>query len=104
MASGGFDVAGIARPRPLFGPGDQAGAYRIEVQIATNGPVVGFVLDHLGFVSSLEQVSGSASPPCAVKCVGREERLHSAGEVGSWGFEQEMEMVGHENVGGEFPS
>lgn len=103
-ASGGPGVAGVARPLPGLGPGDEAGTDGVEVDVAADGPVIGVVLDHLGLVSPLEEVSGSVAMACGPCGVGGEERLHAAGEVGAWRPEEDVEVVGHDDEAEDQPS
>ncbi len=53
------------------------------------------VLDQLGLVPSLKQVSRSPLAPWAPLGIGREKRLHSASEIRSVRLEQEMEAIAH---------
>jgi len=46
----------------------------------------------------LVQVSYAVVAPVVVARIGYVKLTHEFGKVGFWGFEKQMEMVGHENV------
>lgn len=104
LTSGGLGIAGVAGPLPGFGPGDQAGADGIEVDVAADGPVVGLVLDHLGLVTPLEDVAGPSPTSGEMEGVAGEERLHATREVGPWRPQENVEVVGHEDEGEDHPA
>src|SRR5271157_5874499 len=70
---------------------------------AADDPVIGLILDHLRPVASLEEMPYTAAPLTVPSSVGREKLLHTQGEVGARGLDQQVQMVAHEDEGGQFP-
>jgi hypothetical protein len=57
-----------------------------------NGSETTGVLEHLGPILALDDLSGASSSPSGIKRMLREERLHAAGEFRAWCLEQKMEV------------
>jgi hypothetical protein len=79
------------------------GSHGIEVDISTDGPIIGLILDQLGLVPTLEEMSGSLMPGGDALGVGRAEPLHARRQVGYRGANQQMEMIGHQNEADDLP-
>ena len=96
-------VSRVARPRPLLRPRNHSSPHGIEVNVAGEDPEIGLVLDQFRPIASLEEMPAepmTASPPVGI---GREQQLHTPGEVGSGRFEHQVEMIGHQHEGVEDP-
>ena len=97
-------IARIARPLPLLRTPHQASTHRVEVNITAHGPIIAFVLDHLGAVPPLEQVALAPPPPPRPDRVAREEALHAHAQVGTGCLHQQMEVISHHDVTNQLPA
>lgn len=73
------------------------------MNVAGEDPEIGLVLDQFRPIASLEEMPAepmAVGPPVGI---GREQQLHTFGEVGSGRFEHQMEMIGHQDEGIEDP-
>lgn len=83
------------------GVGFAGGTDGVEVDVLDepDGVVVGF--DELGFEAALEEVADAVVATVEADGVGDLEPADGLAEVGEWGFEDEMVVVGEETVGVE---
>ena len=56
-------IARVARPLPLLRTRHQTRSHRVEMNVAADGPVIAFILDHLGAIPTLEKVARSPPTP-----------------------------------------
>lgn len=61
------------------------------------------LVDEERFVATGKEMPAQGMPPIKAHCVGAEEPLHSAHQVGPRGFDDEMKMVAHQAVGVHLP-
>jgi hypothetical protein len=74
------------------------------VNVAAHGPVIAFVLNHLGAVPPLEEVPRSPPTPAGPDRIAGEEALHSHAEVGARRLDHEIEMVTHHDIAQQLPA
>ena len=74
------------------------------MNVAADGPVKAFILDHLGAVPSLEKVARSPPTPPRPDRISREKVLHPRTEVRSRGLDHEMKVISHDDVTEQIPA
>lgn len=96
-------VAGVAE---IFeaGDGGHFGADGIEVDVVAELAEGGAGLDEEGFVAALEEVTALITEAIETIGEGGLKPLHAGNKVAFGGFEREVEMVAHEDVGMEAPA
>ena len=100
----GVAVAGVARPLPLLRTLYQTRAHRVEMNVAADGPVIAFVLDHLGAVPPLEQVARSPPTPPGPDRIAREKALHPRTEIRPRRLDHKMKVISHDDVRQQVPA
>ena len=73
------------------------------MNIAAHGPIIAFVLNHVGAVPPLEQVARSPPTPPRPDRIAGEKPLHSRAEVRPRRLHDQMEMISHNDVTQQFP-
>jgi hypothetical protein len=89
----------ITGPFPLVRYFHHAGAYRIQDDVPANFKKMRIFLDDNGFVSALEEVSGSMPPVIEELGVDTIHLAHAEGKVSVRGLDEEMVVIVHETVG-----
>lgn len=93
-------VAAVAGPAVLAGVGDHVGAHGVEFDVALAGEKIVLGLDGTGLVAAFPEGAAALVVAVDVLDVAPAERLHEAGgPVGGAGRDEQMDVVGHEDVG-----
>ena len=74
------------------------------MEVPAHRPEVGLVFDDFGAEPPLEHMTGPSVPTCPPDGVTGEESLHAAREIGLGSAEEQMEVIGHQDEGEEFPA
>jgi|GEM_PF-3614958 len=97
-------VPGVTAPGPVFGAFDQSGTDGIQMDVATDLPVMALLLDEDGLVSALKEMADAMMAEVEVAGIATVEKLHSGGEVWFGGFDEQMIVIGHQGEGVDPPA
>ncbi len=72
------------------------------MDVAGEDGEVGVLVYYDGLESSLIKVADSVVPPVEVSDIGNIEVAHEFGKISQWRFDQQMEVIVHQDVAVEF--
>jgi hypothetical protein len=96
-------AAAAAGPRPVLGPGDEAGAHRVLEHVLDRGGEVLLALDHPRREAFAEEMAPAFAPPIERLGVDPVEPPHPLGEAPELGLEDEVVVVRHQAEGVHAP-
>ena len=97
-------ISRITAPWPFLRPVHQPRPHRIQVDVPAHFPIVTFVLDGVGLVATLEEMSAGPVAPVVVAYIAAVEVLHAGRQVGLRRFHVQVIVIIHHHKGVEMPA